>query len=100
MEWINEGSPSTVVSEARAEELVDGLLAKLREMRPLKRVLILPPDITRMHSWAGFLTCLLHKKLKGEAVLAILPAIGTHAPMTDAEIARMFPGLPRELFRV
>jgi nickel-dependent lactate racemase len=100
MEWINEGSPTSVISEARAAELVDGLLAKLRETRPLKRVLILPPDITRMHSWAGFLTCLLYDRLKKDASLAILPAIGTHAPMTDAEIARMFPGVPRELFRV
>jgi nickel-dependent lactate racemase len=100
MEWINEGSASAVISEARATELVDGLLAQLHEARPLKRVLLLPPDITRMHSWAGFLTCLLYDRLKKDAALAILPAIGTHAPMTDAEIARMFPGVPRELFRV
>src|SRR5436190_23581967 len=100
MEWINEGSSSTVISEARAEELVNGLFAKLRETRSLKRVLILPPDITRMHSWAGFLTCLLVKKLTGKAKLAILPAIGTHAPMSDTEIARMYPGVPRDLFHV
>jgi nickel-dependent lactate racemase len=100
MEWINEGSPSAVITEARAAELVDGWLAQLRAARPLKRVLILPPDITRNHSWAGYLTCLLYSRLKDDATIAILPAIGTHAPMTAAEIARMFPGVPRELFYV
>src|SRR4051794_29792415 len=100
MEYLHEGSARTVVSEKRAEELIDSLLAQLRGRGPLDRVLILPPDITRMHSWAGFLTCRLYEKLQGNAALAILPTIGTHAPMTDAEIARMFPGIPRQLFHV
>ena len=39
-----------------------------------------------MHSWAGFLTCRLYEKLHDDATVAILPAIGTHAPMTDGEI--------------
>lgn len=99
MEWIKEGSAQTVLTEARAAELVDGLLAQLRQTKPLKRVLLLPPDITRMHSWAGFLTGLLYERLKSTATIAILPAIGTHFPMSDAEIERMFPGVPRNLFR-
>ncbi|MEI7685841.1 MAG: lactate racemase domain-containing protein, partial [Planctomycetota bacterium] len=98
MEWIKEGSAKTVITEAHAAELVDGLLDQLRQTRPLQRVLILPPDITRMHAWAGFLTGLLYERLKDCPRLAILPAIGTHFPMTDAEIARMFPGVPRHLF--
>jgi len=98
MEWIKEGSAETVITEAHAAELVDGLLDQLRQTRPLQRVLILPPDITRMHAWAGFLTGLLYERLKDCPRLAILPAIGTHFPMTDAEIARMFPGVPRNLF--
>jgi nickel-dependent lactate racemase len=57
-----------------------------------------PPDITRYHSWAGPLTCWLYAKLTPAATVAILPAVGTHAPMTDAEIARMFPGVPRSSF--
>ena len=53
-----------------------------------------------MHSWAGFLTGVLYRRLKDSAELAILPAIGTHAPMTPIEIEKMFPGVPHSLFRV
>jgi nickel-dependent lactate racemase len=100
MEWIHEGSPTTVMTAARAETLVADLLAKLRTRGPLKRVLILPPDITRLHSWAGFLTGVLYRQLRDAAEIAILPAIGTHTPMTPAEIEKMFPGAPQSLFRV
>jgi nickel-dependent lactate racemase len=98
MEFFHEGSAGTVISETRADELIDSLLDQLRQRGPWRRVLILPPDITRLHSWAGFLTCRLYEKLRDTATIAILPAIGTHAPMTDAELARMFPGIPKDLF--
>src|SRR5437868_7058878 len=101
MEFFHEGSPDTVISEQRAEQLVDSLLTQLQSRGPLRRILIIPPDITRLHSWAGFLTCRLWERLRDlDAAVAILPAIGTHAPMTDAEMARMFPGVPRRLFHV
>jgi nickel-dependent lactate racemase len=98
MEYIREGSPTAVIDERRAGELVDGLLQQLAQRGPLRRVLILPPDITRYHSWAGPLTCMLYERLKKDATVAILPTVGTHAPMSDAEIAKMFPGVPRGLF--
>src|SRR5437763_1266083 len=98
MEFLHEGGPEAVIDEARAGELLDGLLAELRQRGPLRRVLLLPPDVTRFHSWAGPLTCLLYQKLHGSAAVAVLPAVGTHAPMTDAEIERMFPGVPRTAF--
>src|SRR5438552_10315037 len=100
MEFLHEGSAQTIITEGRASELVDGLLAQLRQRGPLRRVLILPPDITRMHSWAGFLTCRLYEKLHPSATVAILPTIGTHAPMTEAEIKRMYPGIPAQVFHV
>src|SRR5688500_6645102 len=98
MEFLHEGSPESVIDEARAGELVDSLLEQLRQRGPLRRVLILPPDITRYHSWAGLLTCLLYARLHRHADVAILPATGTHEPMTAAEIDRMFPGVPARLF--
>lgn len=98
MEFLHEGSPQSVVGEARGQELMRTLLAKLRQRSPLKRVLILPPDQTRMHSWAGFLTCAVYEQLHRDADIAILPAIGTHTPMTDAELTHMFPGIPRGVF--
>jgi nickel-dependent lactate racemase len=59
-------------------------------------VLILPPDITRLHSRAGFLTGAVFGAC-GDAV--IMPALGTHSPMTGSELSRMFPGIPRDSFR-
>jgi nickel-dependent lactate racemase len=74
-----------------------GLLAALNQLETKKKVLILPPDITRFHSRAGDLTRFVYKYY-GDAVAAILPAIGTHFPMTDSEIDRMFGDIPKELF--
>jgi nickel-dependent lactate racemase len=98
MEFIREGAADAVIDERRAGELLDGLLDGLRGRGPLRRVLIVPPDVTRFHSWAGPLTAMLYERLRGAAEVAVLPAVGTHAPMTDAEIGRMFPCVPRALF--
>src|SRR3954471_13571457 len=95
MEYLHEGSPNAVIDDRRAGELVDALL---RQLGTLRRVLILPPDITRFHSGAGPLTGVLHERLHGSADVAILPAVGTHVPMTADEIGRMFPGVPRTRF--
>ncbi|MCI0461929.1 MAG: lactate racemase domain-containing protein [Gemmataceae bacterium] len=100
MEFLHEGHPAAVIDERRAGELLDGLLDQLRQRGPLSRVLILPPDVTRLHSWAGFLTAALFERLRGRADMAILPAVGTHVPMTADEIERMFPGVPPALFHV
>lgn len=62
-----------------------------------KRVLILPPDITRLHSYAGPITRMLHELLSGTAI-DVMPALGAHMPMTAEEIARMYPGVPRQHF--
>jgi nickel-dependent lactate racemase len=98
MEFIREGSAETVIDEQRVGGLLDSLLTQLRQRRPLRRVLLLPPDITRLHSWAGPLTCLLQERLAQDAAVAVLPATGTHTPMTEDEIARMFPTVPRSCF--
>jgi nickel-dependent lactate racemase len=63
-------------------------------------VLLVPPDFTRFHSGAGELTALLYRLLAASATVSVLPALGTHAPMTSEEIARMFPGIPEDRFLV
>ena len=98
MEFLHEGSPQTIIDETRAGQNVQSLLGQLRQRGPLKRVLILPPDMTRLHSWAGFLTCELYEQLHRSTEVAILPAVGTHLPMTDHELAHMFPGVPHAVF--
>src|SRR3954471_12391117 len=96
MEYLDEGGEDAVIDSRRAGELLDGMLER---MGPLRRVLLVPPDFTRVHSGAGELTAMLHQRLAGRAHVEILPALGTHAPMTRAEIEAMFPGVPPAIFR-
>ena len=82
-----------------SEDLVrEELFASLDALGPRKRVLVLPPDATRGRSRAGLVLRLL-REYYGSALVDILPALGTHEPMSAAEISSMFPGLPPALFR-
>ena len=82
-----------------SEALREGLYSALDKLGPRRRVIALPPDFTRFHSRAGELTCLAWDYY-GAHMTDVLPALGTHKPMSDAEIAAMFPGMPGGLFRV
>jgi nickel-dependent lactate racemase len=69
--------------------------------RPLNRVLIIPPDFTRVNSNAGELTAILYALLAPRTQVDIIPALGTHFAMTEKEIRSMFgPDIPLERFRV
>ncbi len=58
-----------------------------------KKVLLIPPDITRVHSRAGEITAILYKQYASYgAEVDVLPALGTHVPMTPAEAEVMFGG--------
>ncbi len=65
-------------------------LAKSLEGRNLKKVLILPPDFTRMYSGAGKITEIYYDLLKDTCQVDIMPALGTHAPMTKEEWVAFF----------
>ena len=78
------------------QDLFESSLAKLG---PRNRVLIVPPDHSRIHSRAGHLTRYAWQHY-GDAVRAILPALGTHAAMQPEQISRMFGAIPPQLFRV
>jgi nickel-dependent lactate racemase len=56
----------------------------------LKKVLLLPPDLTRMHSGAGKITAMYYNMLKDHCQVDIMPALGTHAPMTEPECREFF----------
>jgi len=96
MLYYQSGSENTIIGP---EELQNGLYSALDRLGPKKRVLVIPPDFTRFHSRAGEITSLLYKYY-GEKLSDILPALGTHFPMSDSELDTMFPGVPKELFRV
>src|ERR1700722_13962989 len=63
----------------------------------LKRVLLLPPDLTRAHSGAGRITELLYRQLDAEgAYVEVIPTLGQHVPHTEAENKWMFGSIPNE----
>ncbi len=92
-------SSGSVSEELTSEDLRKGLSGALSAIGQRKRVLIVPPDASRYHSRAGELTEMAYAHY-GEAVKAVLPALGTHTPMSEDAIARMFGKVPRSLFRV
>ena len=64
------------------EEIKAQLLRSL-EGRTLKNVLIIPPDFTRFHSNAGYITNVYYHALHEMGCrVDILPALGTHEPVT------------------
>jgi nickel-dependent lactate racemase len=80
------------------EDLRAGLLEALNKLGPREKVLAVPPDFTRFHSKAGELTRFAWEHY-GTKMTDVLPAVGTHFPMTDEEITEMFGDMPKDLFR-
>lgn len=79
--------------------LEEGLITALDKLGVRGRVLAIPPDFTRRHSFAGPLIQITDKYF-GKQLTDILPALGTHAPMSDREIEEMYRGVPANKFRV
>ncbi len=96
MIYYQFGSENTVIGP---NELEYGVFSALVKLGQRKKVIAVPPDFTRFHSRAGDITTLIHRYYR-ENLTDILPALGTHSPMTPAEISEMFRGVPAELFRV
>ncbi len=95
MIYYQKGSAKDVLSTA---DLQHGLFTALDALGPRQRVLAVPPDFTRFHSRAGLLTQLVYAYY-GERLKAVLPALGTHSPMTPAQIREMFGSMPLSLFK-
>ena len=102
------GSETSALSDDEIRQHIDQFLDS---MGAREDVLILPPDYTRFHSQAGKITRMVcehynfvappasgeepaEKKAKTSTTtpptIEILPALGTHAPMTQTQIASMF----------
>ncbi len=91
----SRGSENDILN---SEDLKTGLLEALEKLGTRKKVLVIPPDITRFHSHAGELTRYAWQYYE-HRLTDILPAIGTHFPMTTNEIDEMFGEVPQSLFR-
>ena len=96
MTFVARGSINEEISPQALSSLVTQALGAVEGAG---RVIAVPPDITRAHSQAGPITDLIYRNI-GRRLAAVLPAIGTHAPMTEGEIASMYPETPGNLFKV
>jgi nickel-dependent lactate racemase len=99
---LNIGGSVLDVSDIEADALFSQVLAKVcAEAAPVSSALLIPPDITRFYSRAGFLTGIACRELgKRGIAVTVLPALGTHTPLSAVERERMFVGIPESLFRV
>ena len=81
----------------------DEVRAILREvfdgMGPKRRVVAIPPDFTRLNSYAGPITEMAYDYF-GDALTDVMPALGTHSAMTPEQIRTMFGHIPADRFRV
>src|SRR5947207_13065150 len=90
MPWFSEQSDS--IPRKKVEELCSRLLdeARGRLKVDFRRVLLLPPDLTRAHSGAGAITEMLYKLLPASCDTRIIPTLGQHRPHTPEENRWMF----------
>ena len=93
--YFAEGSPTTDLSR---NDLRAALVHLFGQLGPRRKVLAVPPDFTRANSMAGPLTSIAYEYF-GQRLTDVMPALGTHVPVSDWQLERMFPGLPKHLIR-
>jgi len=83
-----------------AKDQIIALLDRHMADNNWKSVLLLPPDITRSLSGAGLITAHYYKCLTEKGVsVKVLPALGTHLPMTEEQLREMFgDGIPMDAY--
>ncbi|MGA2604813.1 MAG: lactate racemase domain-containing protein [Verrucomicrobiia bacterium] len=92
------GANDNIATADKREALAQAL--KIIGRTP-RKVLVLPPDHTRLNSDAGELTHLLYELLAGKVEMDIMPTLGTHTPMTERQLRMMFGDkIPLDRFKV
>lgn len=102
--YVNRGGETLAISDdelrALVRQTVSAACAAVGEASP-KRLLLLPPDHTRLNSRAGRITEILWEEYAADCAIDIMPALGTHSAMTDAQLEMMFgTKIPKSAFRV
>lgn len=100
--WINKSGTDIAINSDTKKKLLAEALRKRGKSD--SKILVLPPDITRLHSGAGELTQILYEMLgkdrKKDRKFDIMPTIGTHEPLTKAQMDMMYGGIPHDLFKL
>lgn len=90
--YLTTGGPEQDIDPAALAAHLDTYIAEHIVGKGVKRLLIIPPDITRLNSMAGPITTHLWGKLHQTVHIDLMPALGTHVPMTESQCHRMFGG--------
>ena len=88
---MNLLSIGNAAAELGHDDIRQGVVSALEKLGMRKKVLVIPPDFTRFHSHAGPVTGIIYQHY-GKALTDVLPALGTHAPMSAREIETMYAG--------
>jgi nickel-dependent lactate racemase len=94
MAWFFERSDG--IGQERLAQLVDRAAREAMERicGAPKRVLLLPPDITRAHSGAGRIAERLYRIFSERSEVYVMPTLGQHRPHTPEQNGRMFGSVP------
>ncbi|BAM04480.1 nickel-dependent lactate racemase family protein [Phycisphaera mikurensis] len=96
---FSEGGPEAEVTPQRLRERMAEVARAW--CGDAERVLLLPPDHTRAKSFAGKMAAELWSLLEPDVRVDVMPALGTHHPMTEAQLRRFFgETIPMDRFRV
>jgi nickel-dependent lactate racemase len=90
------------LSRAEVDSLALRLLEEARERigKKLRKVLLLPPDLTRAHSGSGKITETLYKALAPHCDVHVIPTLGQHVPHTVEQNHWVFGSIPNESIHV
>lgn len=97
MPWFQH--TAELITRPEIEALLDRTVAEARQrlgIAELRRVLLLPPDITRAHAGVGWMTeYLYHRLTEAGAEVHVIPTLGQHVPHTVADNEWMFGSIPQ-----
>ena len=85
--YTEYGGVDAVVDEGRLRRMI---VATVEQGGIPKRMLLLPPDHTRLNSYAGRITAIIWELYSAKCEIDIMPALGTHASMGEHELRMMF----------
>ena len=88
---LADGGASRVITIEELRAHIDAIVDHHVVPTNARRVLLVPPDHTRLYSRAGEITALLFERLERDGRgVGVLPALGTHAEMTPGDARRLF----------
>ena len=96
--WREADKLSRADVDALALRLLDE--ARGRIGKELRRVLLLPPDLTRAHSGSGKITETLYKALAPHCDVHVIPTLGQHVPHTAEQNLWVFGSIPNERIHI